>query len=98
MNTPHLQAAGTAARQAARELETGAVEGVMAAGEAARDWWQRRADQTYDAAHAIRQEALALGDSTQRYVRDEPLKALLWAALAGAVVTGAAMLSLRRGQ
>ena len=109
MNAPHLQAAGAAASQALRELETGAVDSAMAARDAAaresarvgamaRDWWQRRTDQAWDAAHAVKQEALTLGDNAQRYVRDEPAKSLLWAALAGALLAAVALLRLRRSR
>ena len=101
MNTTHMQNAGDAARQAASELKAGAVEGAMAASEiAAREaarlrekthaWWDRQADLARSAAGMVKEEAHMLGDHTRQYVRDEPMKSLFWAALAGAVIAGLA--------
>jgi ElaB/YqjD/DUF883 family membrane-anchored ribosome-binding protein len=112
MNNPatlHLQNAGDAARQVASELKAGAVEGALAASdtaarEAARlrerthDWWQRQTDLARSAAGMVKDEAQVLGDQTRQYVRDEPMKSLLWAALAGALLAGLAWAGSRRGR
>ena len=111
MNSPatlHLQNAGDAAKQVASEIKAGAVEGALAASDlAAREaarlrekthaWWQRQSDLARDAAGMVKEEAQVLGDRTRLYVRNEPMKSLLWAALAGALLTGLAWAGSRRG-
>ncbi len=50
----------------------------------------------HDLATTVQREALAAGERTQRYVRDEPVKAMLMAAAAGAALTGLLMAAKRR--
>jgi ElaB/YqjD/DUF883 family membrane-anchored ribosome-binding protein len=105
----HWHNGGDAARQVASELEAGAVERELAAGasavrEAARlrerthDGWQRQTGLARDAAGRVKDEAHVLSDHTRLHVRNEPMKALLWAAPAGAVLTGLAWAGSRRGR
>jgi ElaB/YqjD/DUF883 family membrane-anchored ribosome-binding protein len=82
LNGAH-EASDLAAREAAR------------IGDLARDWWNRNAQVALDAAGAVKQEAAAIGDNTQRYVRDEPVKSMLVAAAAGALITGLIMMASR---
>jgi ElaB/YqjD/DUF883 family membrane-anchored ribosome-binding protein len=73
----------------------------IAANESARigqqllEWLQRNAQTARDAAGSLREEAVAVGDRTQRYVRDEPMKSVAIAAAAGA---GLAMLCMLLGR
>jgi hypothetical protein len=50
------------------------------------------------AAGRVKDEAHVLSDHTRLHVRNEPMKALLWAAPAGAVLTGLAWAGSRRGR
>jgi ElaB/YqjD/DUF883 family membrane-anchored ribosome-binding protein len=92
---------------AVNELKAGAVEGALAATDTAareasrmrdmtRDWWHHQADLARGAAGSIKREAVAIGESTQRYVHEQPGKSMLWAALASALITGLALMSLGR--
>lgn len=65
-------------------------------GEMAKAWWHHNADLVRDAAGTVRDEASALSERGQRYVRDEPVKSVMIAAVFGAAVTGLVMLALRR--
>ncbi|MBL8347103.1 MAG: hypothetical protein JNN03_16810 [Rubrivivax sp.] len=65
-------------------------------GEMARTWWQSNAELVREAVGTVRDEAGALGERGQRYVRDEPVKSVLIAAAVGAAVTGLVMLALKR--
>ena len=64
----------------------------------ARDWWQRNTRTALDLADTVKGEAVAAGDRTRRWVRDEPLRSVLVAAAAGAVLTGLLMLFGRRSR
>ncbi|HSI49607.1 MAG TPA: hypothetical protein VLA61_15145 [Ideonella sp.] len=57
-------------------------------GEMAESWWTRNAQMAKSAAVHVKDEAAALNDRTQRYVRDEPVKSMLVAAAVGAALTG----------
>lgn len=65
-------------------------------GEMAESWWTRNAQVAKNAALHVRDEATALNDKTQRYVRDEPIKSVLVAAAIGAALTGLAVLLMKR--
>jgi ElaB/YqjD/DUF883 family membrane-anchored ribosome-binding protein len=102
----NLQATGDAAKQAVDQLKQGAMDGAREAsdtaareaariGELARDWWTRNAQVAMNAAGTVKQEAAALTENTQRYVRDEPVKSMLVAAAAGALITGLIMMAAR---
>jgi ElaB/YqjD/DUF883 family membrane-anchored ribosome-binding protein len=80
----------------ARDASDLATREATRAGDLARDWWKRNSQVAMDAAGAVKQEAVALTDNTQRYVRDEPAKSLLIAAAAGALITGLFMMASRR--
>jgi len=67
-------------------------------GEMARDWWQRNTRSALDLADTVKDEAAAVGDRTRRYVRDEPMRSVLVAAAAGAVITGLLLLFGRRSR
>ncbi|MEO5732535.1 MAG: hypothetical protein ABIN96_09825 [Rubrivivax sp.] len=69
-----LSAAGSRRAQLARET--------------AREWWERGARSARDAADTMRSEAGAVSLRTQRYVRNEPVKAMVIAAAAGALIAG----------
>jgi ElaB/YqjD/DUF883 family membrane-anchored ribosome-binding protein len=74
----------------------------IAASESARigqqllEWLQHNAQMARDAAGSLREEAVAVGDRTQRYVRDEPMKSVMIAAAAGAGLAVLCMLLGRR--
>lgn len=70
----HLSAAGSHRAQLAREM--------------AREWWERGARSARDAAGTMRSEAGQVSMRTQRYVRNEPVKAMVIAAAAGALIAG----------
>ena len=102
----HLDAAAKAVVQAGSELQAAASDGANRMTDAAvkeatrisdlaRDWMQRYARSAMDAAGTVRDQALVANERTQRYVRDEPVKAVLIAAAAGAVVTGLLMMATR---
>jgi ElaB/YqjD/DUF883 family membrane-anchored ribosome-binding protein len=101
------QSTGDAAKQAVDQLKQGAIDGAREAsdtaareaariGDLARDWWNRNAQVAMSAAATVKDEAASLGTSTQRYVRDEPVKSLLVAAAAGALITGLILMAARR--
>jgi ElaB/YqjD/DUF883 family membrane-anchored ribosome-binding protein len=75
---------------------------AIAASESARigqqllDWLQNNAQMARDAAGSLREEAVAVGDRTQRYVRDEPVKSMMIAVAAGAGLAVMCMLLGRR--
>ena len=77
------------------------IKGI-AASESARlgqqllDWLHRNAEMAKGAAVSLREEASAVGDRTQRYVRDEPVKSVMLAAAAGAGLAVMCMLIGRR--
>jgi ElaB/YqjD/DUF883 family membrane-anchored ribosome-binding protein len=83
------------AMNGAREASDLAAKEAARIGDLARDWWHRNAQVAMDAAGAVKQEAAAIGDHTQRYVRHEPVKSLLAAAAAGALITGLIMMASR---
>ena len=102
----HLDAAAKAVVQAGSELQAAASDGANRMTDAAvkeatrisdlaRDWMQRYARTAMDAAGTVRDQALVANERTQRYVRDEPVKAVLIAAATGAVVTGLLMMATR---
>jgi ElaB/YqjD/DUF883 family membrane-anchored ribosome-binding protein len=49
---------------------------------------QQGADAVRDGSKMLRDNATRLGDSTTRYIQEEPLKAVLIAAAAGAALVG----------
>jgi ElaB/YqjD/DUF883 family membrane-anchored ribosome-binding protein len=65
-------------------------------GEMAKTWWHNNAELVREAAGTVRDEAGALGERGERYVRDEPVKSMLIAAAVGAAITGLVMLALKR--
>ena len=80
-----------------RELRDAAAAETARIGEAAREGWQTLAREGSAAAEAVQARAIDAGRRSRRYVRDEPVKSVLMAAAAGAVLTGLLM-SLRRGR
>jgi ElaB/YqjD/DUF883 family membrane-anchored ribosome-binding protein len=83
----------SSATPAAREL---ASRDAARIGEMARDWWQRHSRSALDLADSVKHEAAVAGDRTRGYVRAEPLRSVLMAAAAGAVLTGLMMFFGRR--
>ena len=65
-------------------------------GDMARDWWQRNSRSALDLADTVKHEAAVAGDRTRNYVRDEPMRSVLMAAAAGAVLTGLMLFFGRR--
>ena len=105
-NNGYADTTAQAVIQAGHEMQEAAVEGARKAsnaamteaariGDLAREWLQRQAQSAQSAATAVRDQAAAANDRTQRYVRDEPVKAVLIAAAAGAVLTGLVLLATR---
>ena len=102
----HVETAAEAVLQAGTDLQAAAVDSARQVSDAAvkeatrmsdlvSDWLQRQSQTAQGAASAVRERATAASESTQRYVRDEPVKAVLIAAAAGAVITGLVMLATR---
>jgi ElaB/YqjD/DUF883 family membrane-anchored ribosome-binding protein len=98
-NTPDTDALRRAATDlrddvsaSARDLAETAGEHVTRAREQAREWVNRSAARAKDAVTDLRDQAQAVGDRTQQYVRDEPLKSVAIAAVAGAAIAGLLML------
>ncbi len=98
-----LDAAGSAVRElghsaadSARQLSDTASRQARNVGDSARQWWEHNRDGARDAMHHARQEALALGESTQDYVRERPVKSMVVAVALGAAVTALVMLLSRR--
>lgn len=73
----------------AREVSGTARSEAGKVGRVVRDWLGPQAD-------GVRQQALAATERTQSYVREEPIKSVLIAAAAGALVTGVALFLTRR--
>ena len=55
-------------------------------------------DAVKDTAGAVSEQAAAVADRTQRYVKEEPIKGLLLAAAAGALVAGMVILATRNNR
>lgn len=98
-----LDAAGAAAREigqdaadSARQLRDTAVREASHVGSSARQWWANNRDDARQMVGQARQQAVALGESTQDYVRERPFKSLLAAAAVGAMVAAVALLTSRR--
>ncbi len=87
---------GKTAADGARQLSQTASREAEHVGNSARQWWAHNRDDARQVAQQARERAIALGESTQDYVREQPLKALLAAAVLGAVLTGLSMLATRR--
>jgi ElaB/YqjD/DUF883 family membrane-anchored ribosome-binding protein len=94
-------------KQAADNLKNTAIEGTQELsetaareasriGEMARDWWQRHAQSAMNVAAGVKDNAVAAGQRTRGYVRDEPMKSLLIAAAAGALISGVLVIAARR--
>lgn len=87
-----------AIRQAADDLDDLATSGskrAQQAREMARDWWERGSQSARDTAGVARARAGEVSLRTQRYVRDEPVKSMLIAAAAGALIAGILAFSKR---
>lgn len=87
-----------AIRQAADDLDDLASSGskrAQQAREMARDWWERGSQSARDATDVARAHAGEVSLRTQRYVRDEPVKSMLIAAAAGALIAGILAFSKR---
>ena len=102
----HMDGTAEAVVQAGSDLQAAAADGARQVSDAAakeatrlsdmlREWLARQSETAQGAATAVRERAVAATESTQRYVRDEPVKAVLMAAAAGAVITGLFMLATR---
>jgi len=87
---------GGSATDSARHMSDTASREARNVSDSARQWWAHNRDGALDAIHHARQEALALGESTQDYVRERPVKSMLVAVALGAAVTALAMLLSRR--
>lgn len=94
--TTDLAADAAPVKAAAAAMTDAVAQEAHRFGEMAKAWWQHNADLVRDAADTVRDEAGALSERGQRYVRDEPVKSVLIAAAFGAAVTGLAMLALKR--
>lgn len=57
---------------------------------------ERAVEQARELTEAARRETRALSRQTRRYIRDEPFKSTLFAAAAGAVITGLCVLAATR--
>lgn len=81
--------------EATRELHLAAHNSVRSLTESA----NVLRDQARHAASIVRDQAAAAKERTARYVADEPMKSVLLAAAAGALITGLAMFfGSRRGR
>jgi ElaB/YqjD/DUF883 family membrane-anchored ribosome-binding protein len=91
-----LQDAKSTIGDAKSNLATIASEEASRIGKQLLEWLQRNAATARDAALSVREEAVAVGDRTQRYVRDEPVRSVLVAAAAGAALAGLCIALSRR--
>jgi ElaB/YqjD/DUF883 family membrane-anchored ribosome-binding protein len=73
----------------AREVSDTANQEAAKVSHIVRDWLGQQTE-------GVREQAVAVSKRTQRYVRDEPLKSVLVAAAAGALVTGLVVFAARR--
>lgn len=97
--SPMSNTASTAGEKAASVVQPVAEAVAKEAarfGEMAESWWTRNAQMAKSAALHVKDEASALNDRTQRYVRDEPIKSVLVAAAVGAALTGLIVLLTKR--
>lgn len=94
--TAALDDAKTVVSDAGRDLKSIAAQESARLGTHLRGWLGDQASAARHAASSIRTEAVAAGERTQRYVRDEPMRSLLMAAAAGALITGLVMALGRR--
>jgi ElaB/YqjD/DUF883 family membrane-anchored ribosome-binding protein len=93
-----LDDAKTVVSDAGRDLKSIAADESARLSTHLRGWLSDQASAARNAASSIRTEAVAASDRTQRYVRDEPVRSVLIAAAAGALITGLVMaLGRRRG-
>ncbi len=84
---------GRAVEQTGRDLSNGlhnaadTASGEIAnVGQAARDWWLQHKDDALHAVRSAKDQARAVGDRSQEYVRAQPVKSVLVAAALGALV------------
>jgi ElaB/YqjD/DUF883 family membrane-anchored ribosome-binding protein len=94
--TAALDDAKTVVSDAGHDLKSIAAEESARLSTHLRGWLNDQASAARHAASSIRTEAVAASDRTQRYVRDEPMRSVLIAAAAGALVTGLVMALGRR--
>lgn len=81
------------ASQSARHISDAASQEAARVGDLVRTWVERQSDQARHAAATVRDEAVAAKQRTERYVSDQPMKAVLIAAATGALITGLVMLA-----
>jgi ElaB/YqjD/DUF883 family membrane-anchored ribosome-binding protein len=86
-----LDDAKTVVSDAGQDLKAIAAEESDRLSTQLRGWLSDQANAARHAASSIRTEAVAASDRTQRYVRDEPMRSVLMAAAAGALITGLVM-------
>mgnify|MGYP003492346870 CR=1 FL=1 len=91
-----LDDAKTVVADAGRDLKSIAAEESARLGSHLRGWLHDQASAARHAASSIRTEAVAASDRTQRYVRDEPVRSVLIAAAAGALIAGLVLALGRR--
>lgn len=84
------------AREAAGKLTDAARDEAARWGHKSREQLDRAASSARDMAAAVRQEAANVNDKAQRYVRDEPVKAILIAAAFGVALASLVLLASRR--
>jgi ElaB/YqjD/DUF883 family membrane-anchored ribosome-binding protein len=87
---------GSSAAQAARDVGDVASREAEQIGSAVRDWWLQRRDGALQTVDQARQGAYAVGERTQDYVRQAPMKSLLGAVALGALLAAIALLVSRR--
>jgi ElaB/YqjD/DUF883 family membrane-anchored ribosome-binding protein len=84
------------ASTAARDLSDAAAKEAARVGDMVRGWIERQSDHARLTASMVRDEAVAAKRRTERYVADEPMKSVLIAAAAGALITGVVLYATRR--
>jgi ElaB/YqjD/DUF883 family membrane-anchored ribosome-binding protein len=90
------QALAEQATQSAADIGDVATQEATRVGALVRQWLDRQSEQARQAAAAVRDEAVAAKQRTARYVADEPMKSVLFAAAAGALLTGLAVFASSR--
>lgn len=85
-----------AASDGMREMTDAAHREATRLGQSAREWLDKSKGNALDLATTLRHDAVVMGDRTQHYVREEPVKSMLIAAAAGAALTSLIMLATRR--
>ena len=91
-----VQGLGRQAAEAVDSIGAATHDEAVRLGQATRDYAHRAAATARDMASTVKQEAAVVNHKAQRYVRDEPVKAIVIAAAAGVALASLMLMALRR--